>query len=177
MIHLRKNCCTRDSKQRQSWRTRVLFLETGNWSQVPRMFTHGKYKKDCKYTIIKINIYYTERTPEILDHEILRWFYISAIHDFWAWVSRFRGNKPRPFVARHVILLHSTRRFSAKNVWNDLKCLRLSSVDTVKCCWIFLLRHGTCHGRWYGGLNFLFFKFWVIKARWKRFPILKVVVW
>ena len=30
------------------------------------------------------------------------WFYISATHAFWAWVSTFRGIKPRPFVARNV---------------------------------------------------------------------------
>ena len=32
--------------------TIVVFLDAGDWSQVPRIFTHWKYKKDSKYTII-----------------------------------------------------------------------------------------------------------------------------
>ena len=66
---------------------------------------------------------YAERTREILDHGTFRWFYFSVNHAFRAWVSRFWGNRLRPFVARHVFVLHSTRCFSAKNAWNDLKFL------------------------------------------------------
>ena len=29
----------------------VVFLDADDWSQMPRMFTHWKYKKDSKYTI------------------------------------------------------------------------------------------------------------------------------
>ena len=42
---------------------------------------------------------YTERTREILDHGTFREFYFSATYAFWAQISRFRGNKPRPIVA------------------------------------------------------------------------------
>ena len=51
---MRQDWRTRDSNQRGSWRERVVFLDAGNWSQVPRLFTHLKHKKDSKYTIINI---------------------------------------------------------------------------------------------------------------------------
>ena len=76
------------------------------------VFPHGENSRDIRSQNITVMLYLRAR-----------WSYISATHAFWAWVSRVWGNKPRPFVASHVIFSHLTRRFSAKNVWNDLKFL------------------------------------------------------
>ena len=74
------------------------------------MSIHGENSRDIRSRNIAVILYLGEC-----------WFYISATYAFRALVSRFRGNKPRPFVAKHVIFLYSTRRFSAKKyemIWN-----------------------------------------------------------
>ena len=34
-----------------------VFLDAGDWSQLPRVLTHWKFKKDGQYTVIYIYIY------------------------------------------------------------------------------------------------------------------------
>ena len=65
-----------------------------HWSKKLFSFIHGENSWDIRSRNITVMLYLGAR-----------WSYISATHAFPAWVSRVRGNKLRPFVARHVIFL------------------------------------------------------------------------